>query len=840
MSTISTVAVDFIANVAKYLQGLEQANTATKKWSNDTKKQTKNAEDAFDGASKALDRFAKQIISFQALQKLGSYFTQAAKDVSVLVDEAQKVGATADEFEVLSRAAAKNGATIDDVKRSYIEVQKSINEAKKGTKETVSAFDQLGLAYTLLEKLTPTERFYKIVDALNTITDANKRAELGTILLGKSYNELNPVIALGSQRIKEIGSGGLTAEQKQKVDQVTKSFEQLNLTLKNEIQKSLATIAEYLTSVAKAATYVIENFGNIAKLTVIAFSPFILVKFGEKLLDLSNSLLDIVKYIEGLKKAGDILGGITVFTSLADVIKEKLAPALAALIPILRNLGLAFAAVAISVSKFLIAIAILPIVMIAASEAMSIVLRVTADMFELFQGKTSETAAGLREYAKNYNKFSDDVVGAIKLVLGFEEENIKLVEATTETQRKLAARQRDASKAANEQAMAFQKLQQEGEALGKVLDELSKKTEESTRTSFEKARDEFIKLVQALDRGPLSFEAFKRRVAEIAKTLDAVDLERLRIEFGDGPFSVLAEEINGAILAAKRFAQEEVFGKGTAFQLPGGGLPKGMKPFETTPFQEATKKETERVRSLAEEIKKESMTAEQVYAQRVTDINKAAAATDEYGLSIITVEEQTIALTEAQKEFQKYLDETWKKNNPEILKAFEYMSDFADQFSRAIAEGKSFGDALSNVFKNILRDITALILRTTILQGIMAAIGFISPTSGAAQIFGKMTGIIPSGNRAEGGPVSMGNAVRIGERGPETFVPSTNGYILPNDMAPNESINVTQNIYVQTGVAQTVRAEMFGLLPRFKQEAMAGVLDAKQRGGSYAKGLAGA
>jgi hypothetical protein len=33
---------------------------------------------------------------------------------------------------------------------------------------------------------------------------------------------------------------------------------------------------------------------------------------------------------------------------------------------------------------------------------------------------------------------------------------------------------------------------------------------------------------------------------------------------------------------------------------------------------------------------------------------------------------------------------------------------------------------------------------------------------------------------------------------------------------------------------------MASLLPRFKQETIAGVLDAKQRGGSYAKGLAAA
>jgi hypothetical protein len=118
----------------------------------------------------------------------------------------------------------------------------------------------------------------------------------------------------------------------------------------------------------------------------------------------------------------------------------------------------------------------------------------------------------------------------------------------------------------------------------------------------------------------------------------------------------------------------------------------------------------------------------------------------------------------------------------------------------------------------------------------MAAIGFINPVAGAA--FGTMVGLPPG--RAGGGPVMAGMPYTVGEQGPEMFVPRENGYIVPNDMMPGESMNVTQNIYIETGVSQTVRAEMVSLLPKFRQEAIASVLDAKLRGGSYAKGLVAA
>jgi len=152
--------------------------------------------------------------------------------------------------------------------------------------------------------------------------------------------------------------------------------------------------------------------------------------------------------------------------------------------------------------------------------------------------------------------------------------------------------------------------------------------------------------------------------------------------------------------------------------------------------------------------------------------------------------------------------------------------------ANAIVAGQGFGEAFKNVFQDVLKQIAVLIIRTTILQAIMATIGLASAP--AALSFGKMTGIVP---RASGGPVMAGGGYRVGEAGPETFIPQTNGYILPNDMAASETVVVNQNIYVQTGVAQTVRAEMASLMPRFKADAMAGVLEAKQRGGSYSKGL---
>ena len=78
----------------------------------------------------------------------------------------------------------------------------------------------------------------------------------------------------------------------------------------------------------------------------------------------------------------------------------------------------------------------------------------------------------------------------------------------------------------------------------------------------------------------------------------------------------------------------------------------------------------------------------------------------------------------------------------------------------------------------------------------------------------------------------------VGERGPELIVPSSTGTIMNNMNTKNAggggvATIVNQTINVSAGVSQTVRAEMMSLLPRFKQDTMSAVVDAKRRGGSF-------
>jgi hypothetical protein len=843
MATISTVSVDFVANTAKYTQGLTGMQKQTKAWSAGIKKDTKGATDAFDGVSKSLSRFATQIISVVAIQKIGASFVQAAKDVSMLADEAEKVGASAEQFYALDKAAKKFGSSALDIKIAYKEIQKSTNEALAGNKETVKSFDDLGLSFNYIAGLSPDAKFLAVADALSKVTDENKRAEIGVKLLGKSYTELAPLIAKGAFGISVAGAGGLSEKDIKTIDTVTKAFEKLGNTIDNEFKKAIVDLAPALMAIAEVAKIIVNNWEGVLVFFAV-LSPTI-QGYAASIIKYIGQVFSPVYFAEFAAAGGPILAAF--FANIADkfiTIAEigvltfgKWGNALIIFGSIGQQVFTALAASLVSLSAAFSGFGI-GVVIIAGTVAAAFMTTLVA-MQALFNGlaialeffdKNSKVAKEFRQSARDYKNMREDIVASVFGIDTTGNSPEVLAQRMKSANFKITQDAEKAGKALDEEANKITKLKEEGK---KLFDEISKQSESitaSVMTPYENADTEFNKLTLAFDLGTITINTYIRAIEKLKNSIDDVDLAKLRAVYGTGPLGVLGAYNKTGITAQTSFMQRSIkaenFGIGTNVD---GGLPTGIESF-TSAYEELQKQ----LKSTGTSLLENGRTAKEVYDTEIASINAAVEAYKLQGREEEALRLQTIALLEASNKLRDANIEAFAKANPYIIQAFGYMSDFADQLSRAIVAGESFGEALSGVFKNILKDITAMILRTTILQAIMQSIGIISPTTNAAAAFGKMTGLVP---RANGGPVMAGGGYRVGERGTETFVPQTNGYILPNDMAPSETVVVNQTINVQTGVAQTVRAEMASLMPRFKADAMAGVLEAKQRGGSYARGL---
>lgn len=80
-------------------------------------------------------------------------------------------------------------------------------------------------------------------------------------------------------------------------------------------------------------------------------------------------------------------------------------------------------------------------------------------------------------------------------------------------------------------------------------------------------------------------------------------------------------------------------------------------------------------------------------------------------------------------------------------------------------------------FKDFLKRMGAELLTSALFKGINQIAGANGTSKGA---WSEVIGAIFGGFRASGGPVMAGTGYVVGERGPELFVPRTNGSVIPN------------------------------------------------------------
>ncbi len=135
-------------------------------------------------------------------------------------------------------------------------------------------------------------------------------------------------------------------------------------------------------------------------------------------------------------------------------------------------------------------------------------------------------------------------------------------------------------------------------------------------------------------------------------------------------------------------------------------------------------------------------------------------------------------------------DEYWKAND-KITAAMDQLgqkskstNDIAQQlgltmksaFEDAVIKGKSLRDVL----KGIDQDIAQIIVRKSITEPLGNAVAGAVSSSGIGSFFSNIFGGLFGGGKASGGPVSAGTPYLIGESGPELFVPSSSGSVVPN------------------------------------------------------------
>ena len=242
---------------------------------------------------------------------------KAAADMDEVITESMTTGLSTKTIQQMKYAENLIDVSYGTITGALTKITRAMAEAKNGNEATARSFAELGVSIydASTGQLRDAESvFYDVIDALSGVENQTDRDAAAMSLMGKSAQDLNPLILQGSQALKALGEEAeatgyiLDESQVKQLGAVDDAYQRLQLQIeatKKELAVEFAPASEaaltLFADVVKAAGEVLERSGIITNLSAII-----------------TSLLDI------LDTGGDILAGIPGFTSALDGLRMML------------------------------------------------------------------------------------------------------------------------------------------------------------------------------------------------------------------------------------------------------------------------------------------------------------------------------------------------------------------------------------------------------------------------------------------------------------------------------------------------------------------------------------
>ena len=134
---------------------------------------------------------------------------------------------------------------------------------------------------------------------------------------------------------------------------------------------------------------------------------------------------------------------------------------------------------------------------------------------------------------------------------------------------------------------------------------------------------------------------------------------------------------------------------------------------------------------------------------------------------------------------QEQLASTQRWTNSLNSLAVSLSQNFAQAFADVILSGGNFLEGMKQIFIDLAKQIASMIIKALVLTAILSLTG-LGGTAAAQKAFGANQGFkdilggLFAGGFANGGQPPLGKVSLVGEQGPELFVPSQKGTIIPN------------------------------------------------------------
>jgi ribosome-binding protein aMBF1 (putative translation factor) len=208
-------------------------------------------------------------LAVSSVIQFGSRAIEAAGHMQDLSD---RIGFAASTLSALEPALAASGASVDDFAASINLMNNTLGEAAKGTNQAaVKAFDDLGLSVRALQRLSPEQQFYAIVQALSQLDNQYQQTEAGRNIFGRGFASLIPLIkeANGNleqhvQTLKDTKEA-LSDDTIARIDAFGDAMSSAAVKIKNEFLEAFAAVLKVIDTVRAGAAeggFVVGKIGS--------------------------------------------------------------------------------------------------------------------------------------------------------------------------------------------------------------------------------------------------------------------------------------------------------------------------------------------------------------------------------------------------------------------------------------------------------------------------------------------------------------------------------------------------------------------------------------------------
>ncbi|MEG1603906.1 MAG: hypothetical protein RR340_09900, partial [Cloacibacillus sp.] len=346
--------------VQKYQILLNYAKTDLNKFStelNQNDKYMTEAKTSTDGCATSIDEYGKKVKKAtddskrfgndgaSSVKKLGEAFASSkvaeyaikiekalfscVKAASAYADEVGTVsaqtGIAAKDLQGYMYAAELVDVDLETLTKSMAKQIKSMGAYKDGTKTIVAAYKALGVTAMDSDRhlRNSNDVYWELIDALGRMTNETERDELAMKLLGKSAQELNPLIKAGSGAMKEWALEAQnmgyvlsdeTLEQLSSFDDQMQRLNNSSDAFKNSVGAAMAPLFKTIAADGTDALSALTAFAQQNPDTLQAFTAIVASAGGA-----SAALAAFKATAAGLKAVGISLAGLGIASTVGAI-----------------------------------------------------------------------------------------------------------------------------------------------------------------------------------------------------------------------------------------------------------------------------------------------------------------------------------------------------------------------------------------------------------------------------------------------------------------------------------------------------------------------------------------